>query len=348
MAAFDPDLYSKELIAGFSKGLLSGNFPHALLIQGPKGVGKKAIAIALASAVLSPLDSKERTLETCSCPLCARIASGGHPDVKFFENEDGASIKVDQIRELMGWIRLRPFEAEKKILIVAAVENLVDEALNAFLKVLEEPPESTSFILLTEAPASLKTTLVSRCFRVSLAPLSVKTLQEALRAKGVPPDEAHYVSCVSQGVWSEAESKLAEKAFYEDDTKLRELLSRYSYELTESYLGRRKEAGEGKSLSGKRDVAWDFLQVGETFLRDVLVYRSAGCDFEKVERLLFFKHRKPWIEKKAGGESEESLCRKISEMETMRRRLDHNANAKLSLVGVSEIVGKPILEGINV
>jgi len=348
LAAFNPDLYSPEIIEGFRRSLASGNFPHALLIQGPPGVGKKDLSLALAAALITFPESAERGLEPSSSPLYERIRSGNHPDVKFFENEDETSIKVAQVRELMGWIRLRPFEAEKKVLIVDSVENLVDEALNAFLKVLEEPPESTILILLTEAPASLKATLVSRCFQVILRPLSVAALEEALRSKGVPPDEAHYVSRVSQGIWKEAESRLAEKSFYEDDKKLGELLRLHSYELAEGYLGRTRDAGEKRSQSSKRDVAWDCLQIAETFLRDVLILRSAGCDFGKVENLIFFRHRRSWIEKKAEAETEGSLYQRIGEMERLRRRLELNANAKLALLGISEAIGKPILELVHV
>jgi DNA polymerase-3 subunit delta' len=341
---FNPEAYPQSLLAGFKAAFKSGNFSHALLIHGPRGVGKVNLALAMARSILC---EKRQILEPCVCASCRRIEEGNHPDVLFYKNEEETAIKIAQVREWTNWARFRPLEGERKVLILRSVENLGDEALNAFLKLLEEPPESTTILLVTEAPTRLKGTLLSRCFQLALRPLFVSELKSALLKKGVPAEEAHYVSLISQGIWQEAEEKLVEKRFHEDDQKLVRLLSLRSYELPEEVLG---ASGGRKTQSAKRDVAEEFLGVAETFLRDVLLYqacRQNSESFQEWEEQLFFKHRKDWIERKALEETSHSLFGKLTELENARRRIFHNANPKLSLMGISETLGAPFLEPVH-
>ena len=205
------------------------------------------------------------------------------------------------------WARLRPFEGERKVMVLEAVERLSDEALNAFLKLLEEPPPSTTLILLAENPAELKKTLLSRCFQISL---------RAIKTKG------------------------QDKAGEEDNRKLSALLSRYSYELVDESL-----SGSGVSKAqAKRDVVEQYLGIAQAFLRDVLIYLNAGED--GLDRL-YFKDKQDRIREKAGHESTGSLVRKLDRLEKIRRRLDRYANPKLSLRDVSETVGETISGGVR-
>jgi DNA polymerase-3 subunit delta' len=331
---FDPCLLPTALWEHLKKSIQKKRFPHALLIIGPEGVGKKNLAVGLASLLLSPAG---KSLEDCSSAGCRRIQEGNHPDIKWFEDEGEATIKVSQIREAIGWAGLRPFEGENKVLILESVERLSEEALNAFLKLLEEPPASTFILLLAENPAELKKTLLSRCFQISLKPLSKGNIKERLIQKGVSENEAHYVSLFSRGIYKKAEELVSESRFEEDNSKLEMLLSRYSHELVDEVLG---TLSGSRKPDAKRNEVGEFLRIAQTFIRDVLIWKKGGA---QAEGSLYFKGCIEWIREKSQSENERSLLSKSAHLEELRRGLDRYANPKLSLMAISETIGQPLL-----
>ena len=143
--------------------------PHALLLQGPRGLGKAALAARLARALLCLQPAADG--EACGvCKSCRLFASGTHPDfVKVLPAEEGKAILVDQIRALSGFFYLRPHTAARKIAIITPAEAMNLNAANSLLKVLEEPPLGSVLVLVSSQPASLPVTVRSRCSRLDFA-----------------------------------------------------------------------------------------------------------------------------------------------------------------------------------
>ncbi|MEP6664700.1 MAG: hypothetical protein ABJC04_13670, partial [Verrucomicrobiota bacterium] len=109
------------------------------------------------------------------CSSCRRIESAAHPDVSWLREESKSRIvSVDQIRDLLQSIHLKPTEAEYKVGIIVGADRLRTEAANAFLKTLEEPPPKSILILLTTEPQRILETIVSRCLRLNFAGSSVR------------------------------------------------------------------------------------------------------------------------------------------------------------------------------
>lgn len=339
MEKFDPEFLPRSLWESLKTSLQKGRFPHALLITGPDGVGKMNMAIAVSAGLLC---SENKGPENCGCSSCRRIQEGNHPDFRLIEDEGEATLKVDQIREAIVWAALRPFEGKNKVMVLESVERLSEEALNAFLKLLEEPPRSTFLILLTDQPARLKQTLLSRCFQIAVKPADAAGIHKRLAKKGIDEDEVHYVSFISGGINKKAEELLEEGAFEEDSSKLELLLSRYSYELADEFLG--TSSGRSKP-EVKRELVADFLRIAQTFLRDVLLWKTMG---DEADSSLFFKHRIHWVRKKAGTETESSLSAKLAQLEDVRRSLERYGNPKLTLMTLSEIMGEPLIGAGNV
>jgi len=151
----------------------SGKFPHSFLLSGPKGIGKTSAARIVAKAVNCEKVAKEtkepkgtKEFEPCGkCATCVSITNGTNLDVLEI---DGASNRgIDDIRELRDKIRLAPSSAKYKVYIIDEVHMLTNEAFNALLKTLEEPPEHAVFVLCTTAPEKLPDTIVSRCTRIT-------------------------------------------------------------------------------------------------------------------------------------------------------------------------------------
>lgn len=134
-----------------------GRFSHAYLFVGPVGSGKMETAAALAKARLCPSGG-------CGeCDTCMRISRSTHPDVHWVNPEGIGSYLAEQIRDVISDTTLAPIRANHKIYIITRADLLRDQAANAFLKTLEEPPADTSFVLLARSREAVLPTLVSRC-----------------------------------------------------------------------------------------------------------------------------------------------------------------------------------------
>ena len=148
-----------------------GRVPQSLLLAGPDGVGKRTVALALAQAVNCPNRTDGDACGTCS--TCDRIARGLHSDVTLLDTGGEASIKIRTLRaRVLDALGYRPFEAERRVYIVDQADALTDEAQDALLKTLEEPPASAILMLVTAYPDTLRPTIQSRCRRLRFGPLA--------------------------------------------------------------------------------------------------------------------------------------------------------------------------------
>ncbi len=150
---------------------------HAYLFVGPPGAGKVRAALAFAASVLCPRGG-------CGeCDICSRTLNQTHPDLLNVERE-GASISVDQAREIIRLALRSPVEGSRKVLVLNDF-HLVTNAGPTLLKIIEEPPPSTIFLVLAEQVTNELVTIASRCVQMSFAPLSVGAVVEALMASGI-------------------------------------------------------------------------------------------------------------------------------------------------------------------
>jgi DNA polymerase-3 subunit delta' len=164
---------------------------HAYLLVGPPGSGKRTAATALASALLCPLGG-------CGeCDVCRRALAGGHPDVVLVERS-GPSITVEQAREVRRLAMRSPNEGARKVLVLTDF-HLVREAASVLLKVLEEPPASTVFVILAEQLPPELVTIASRCVQIDFGPLTPVQVSAALVSEGVDPGVAAEVAAVAGG-----------------------------------------------------------------------------------------------------------------------------------------------------
>ncbi len=150
---------------------------HAYLLTGPRGVGKTTTARILAKALNC---EKGPTSTPCQkCDSCRSITSGNHMDVREI---DGASNRgIDQIRDLREKARYATASGKYKIYIIDEVHMLTNEAFNALLKILEEPPESVVFIFATTQPRKVPDTILSRCQRFDFRRIPVSDMSEYLK-----------------------------------------------------------------------------------------------------------------------------------------------------------------------
>jgi DNA polymerase-3 subunit delta' len=170
-----------------SRALAAGRVPPALLFEGPEGVGKKATALAVGRALLC---ASEGPRPCDRCPSCARCLKGIHPDL-FLVEAATKVIKVDQVREAVREIVGSPFESRARAFVIDDAHEMTEQAANALLKSLEEPPSTSHVILVTASPQALLPTIRSRCQSIRFGPLPAALIEGQLRSEaGLSAEEA--------------------------------------------------------------------------------------------------------------------------------------------------------------
>lgn len=135
---------------------------HAYLLQGPAGIGKRALADCLAARLLC---QQPQPLEACGqCKSCHLLAAGTHPDLYLLQPEEvDKAIRVDQVRELVDFVVQTPQLGGRKVVVLEPAEAMNPNAANALLKSLEEPAGNTVMLLVSHQPSRLLPTIRSRC-----------------------------------------------------------------------------------------------------------------------------------------------------------------------------------------
>lgn len=250
---------------------LSGGY----LFSGPQGIGKKLTARTLAKAV----NCQESVFDSCdACISCRKIENNQHPDIHIIETGD-SELKIEYIRQLQKEINLKSYEAKVKVFIIDDAHNLTAEASNAILKILEEPPRGSIIILITDKPALLPKTVISRCKILKFAPLRRLELEGILRKDfSLDADSAHFLAFYSEG-------KLGSVLKLKDSDILRE-----KNKTIDSFVHSQKAALENLSLQDREEVH-GYLGVLTTWFRDIYLLKvgvphSEIINLDRREELL--------------------------------------------------------------
>lgn len=168
--------------------------PHAVLLAGPRGIGKVALARAWAKSLLCEKPSSGG--EACgACEGCHWFDAGTHPDFLHLtlmtkENREGevklaTEISVDQARDAVEFLQLSTYRAGRRLVLVEPAEALNTASANALLKVLEEPPINTVFVMVAHQPRQLLPTILSRCHKLDIGLPSWQASQEWVKLQGL-------------------------------------------------------------------------------------------------------------------------------------------------------------------
>ena len=195
----NPDLLGHEAVQAALRRLFEQDrLPHALLLTGPRGIGKATLAFRLARFVLARSSGEigaslfeEPDGEGLFVPpeggVFRRVASGGHADLLTVERAYDprrrrlrGEIVVDDVREIAGFLRLTPAEGGWRVVVVDGADEMNRNAANALLKILEEPPSRALLLLVAHSPGKLLPTIRSRCRRMALAPLVPDLVRQLL------------------------------------------------------------------------------------------------------------------------------------------------------------------------
>ncbi len=190
---FDPMLYQVQAFSELAHIVQSKTIPNALLFQGHENTGRKSAAFALAKGCNCRNGS---SLGCTACPACRKIDRRCHPDMICVEPPEGKKIiSIAQVRELGALIASRPNEAEYRMILILQAETMNTQAQNALLKMLEEPPGHTFFVLTADQTDRLLPTILSRCRKIRFKPLTAGQVADYLvRQHSADPKLARIVS----------------------------------------------------------------------------------------------------------------------------------------------------------
>jgi DNA polymerase-3 subunit delta' len=290
---------------------------HAYLFEGAKGAGKKEMAEYFAQSLFC--QSSEGNEPCLDCNECIRIQNRNHPDVHWIEPE-GASIKIEQVRNLQKEFSYRGLETNKKVYIIDQIESMTTQAANSLLKFLEEPHPGTVALLLTEQRQRILPTILSRCQEMKFPPPSPTQMIEKLATQY--GNSLAYLSSHITADLEEALSLCQSEWFAE----LRNLVIQLTEELTQPYSKAIFMVQDKWTVLAKDKEQTDIgLELLLLWYKDLLYLKLELTDnyiyIDQIERL----------SKQALYWSKERIARGIEAILNAMRRLHANVNSQLLL-----------------
>jgi len=281
----------------FERALAGGRLSHAYLFVGDRGVGKEAMALEWAKALLCPNQLNEHP-ENCSD--CNRITKFIHPDVHFIfpapakvkEDEHrkivgslvedpynrlelwaNPSVSIERIREIRQTSAYKSFEGNGRVVIITDCERMTIEASNALLKILEEPPPKMYIIMISARPNLLLPTITSRCQLVKFDPLSIAEIETALETRnGVAKEQARLTARLAAGSYRRALELLDENLQEMQNRALEFFRKSVQNEVIQIHFIEEVLIESQRDLKKIRDL----LILVSLWLRDAMLFKESG------------------------------------------------------------------------
>ncbi|HCJ79511.1 MAG TPA: DNA polymerase III subunit delta' [Desulfotomaculum sp.] len=318
MKLFRDIIGHQENIHLLQNAISQNQVAHAYLFLGPKGVGKKTTALAFARTLFCSCLTEGDACGHCRC--CQQANEGNHPDLHQI-SPTGSSIKIDQVREIQKIAALKPYQGQRVIFLLEQVETMTPEAANCLLKLLEEPNQEISFILLSTQPHALLSTVVSRCQILSFRALSTAEITRGLKQTLNPGEkEIHLALTLAGGSLGQALKITQDKQLQNirDETLI---IVRNLKKLTLNEICRKAE-----ELAASRDMLAVRLDIILLWYRDILLWQLT-----RNQELLLNQDYLTLIPEEALFYTPDRLFRIMSKIEQTQRYLNTNVNGRLAI-----------------
>ena len=293
---------------------------HSYIIEGEKGSGKKMLAESFASI----LQCEQGAFPECgNCESCIQIDHGNHPDVILVKHEKEKTISVQDIRDqIVSTAEIKPYRGPYKIYIVDEAEKMTQEAQNALLKTIEEPPEYVVIFLLVNNRGTLLETILSRCILLETEPVRQGQIREYLRQhRDLPEEEIEFASGFSMGNIGKGLAVLDSRDFWER--------KEISLSLLRSIPSIRVEDINKYTVQLKqhKNRIQDVFDIFLIWYRDLLILKTTG-----QRRRLVFSGEYEHLLLQCDIISFESLDRIIRDIEKAENRVRANVNYEALLL----------------
>lgn len=317
MAGFHDILGHEQIIAHLQNAIEEDKVSHAYIFNGPEASGKMILAEAFAMALQCEGEGKRPCLE---CRSCRQAADHNQPDIIYVSHEKPNTIGVDDIRtQINNDIDIKPYSSRYKVYIVDEAQKMNQQAQNALLKTIEEPPAYAIILLLTTNADSFLQTILSRCITLNLKAVKEDKIKEYLMKHYQIPDyQADICAAFSQGNVGKAIQLASSEEFGELKASVLQLMKRLEdidlYEMT----------GAVKQIAEYKLSVNDYFDLMMIWFRDVL-YLKATNDVDG----LIFKDEVYDIKKQAAKRSYQGIETILEALEKAKIRLNANVNFDL-------------------
>ena len=298
---------------------------HAYLFTGPDSVGKRTLALRFAQSLNCERLSDD--FDFCGeCAACRQIENQAYPDVRMLvPTHASEALKVEEMRDLSRWLALTPYQAQRRMVILANFHQANESAANALLKTLEEPPRHVVLILTARSREDLLPTIVSRCEVLSLRSLPIEELEEILLQREGASEREREVARLSGGNPGTALRLLSDPEVVElRSQRLNELLT----VLKSNRIDRFAYAdglAKNKELQERRSQALQVLGYWQLIWRDALM-KAYGADVPVQN-----PDQMELIERISLQVSEEDALKVIKKIQHTSEAIQRNANVRLAL-----------------
>lgn len=316
---FSDVIGQEKIVAHMKSAIIEKKLSHAYIISGEKGSGKKLISGIFASAIQC---EKGFGNPCCECQSCKQAANGNNPDIHRITHEKPGVISVDEIRvQLNADITIKPYSRPHKVYIIDEAEKMNEQAQNAMLKTIEEPPEYAIIILLVTNEKILLPTILSRCVLLNMRAVDNGRIKKMLTDKyGISEYMADVAATFSDGVPGKAIEFAGSEQFVEMKNEVIGTLKRLSGMDAGKLYSTVKDWGDKQELRER-------LQLMTMWYRDVLVVKSLDNN-----RSILFKDDEYTIHELAAQLEYKEIVRKLDAIETLREQVRANVNVETALM----------------
>lgn len=317
MARFTDIIGQEQIKEHLQNALSSKKISHAYIINGEKSSGKEYIARVFAMA----LQCEKGEIEPCQeCHACKQALSDNQPDIIFVGHEKPNTISVDDIRlQVNNDVAIKPYSSPYKIYIVNEAEKMTQQAQNAILKTLEEPPEYAVILLLTTNVNALLPTILSRCVVLNMKPVADERVRKYLMEELQTPDyKADVCVAFARGNVGKAKALASSEDFEHVKNEALSLLKFIRDMELYDVVAAVKKIGDYKLEIN------DYFDIMAIWYRDVLMFKAT-----KDANNLVFREELGALRKCAQHSSYEGIETVINALDTAKRRLDANVNFDL-------------------
>ena len=317
MTGFKDVIGRNDLIQYMQNSVEQDTVSHAYILCGERGSGKRMLANLFAMT----LECETGDAEPCNeCRSCKQIMGGNHPDLIRVTHEKPNTISVDDIREqINNDVMIKPYSSKYKIYIMPDADLMSEQAQNALLKTIEEPPAYAIFFLLVENTEKLLPTINSRCVMLRLRNVKDSLIKYHLMEQMEVPDyKANICTAFAQGNIGRAIMLATSDHFNEIKDDAIQLLKHINdMEVSEI-------AEAVKNITKYKLEMTDFLDIIMIWYRDVLLYKATK-DVDKV----VFSDQLKYIKERASKSSYEGIEIILKSLETAKARIRANVNFDL-------------------
>lgn len=299
------DVIGHEIVVNQIEAMIdSERFSHAHLIVGEDGLGKSIIA-------------KEISLK-----LLGKTENRSYVDILEWRiGRNKQSIGVDEIRDIIKEVNKKPYECNKKVIIIHEANKMTTEAQNAFLKTIEEPPNGVTIILLSEGLNAILETIKSRCGVYKLNRLNIKDMMKYMKREypELEEQELRQVIAFSEGVPGRSKLFLEDSDFKEVRNKVLQILLELSNK--DKYIVKKYEEFFSKSKDLWREILGCFV----SYIRDIIIYKEIGKD-----EIIINNDKMEEIKKLSNIYSLKALDKMIKDVNITKENLERRVNSELA------------------